>query len=325
MGLLDAFNALNNACSFETAGETLHETPVSEGWQSTVAEDGSVFLDRYAKFTERPKFNPNYDGYISPYANAHWGASSDIMQSLAAGLDMTPVRDRVDPNRVFTSSVASLRTLAADQIKAIRLFERKFFESLNDKGKFGLNEDDIAAMQALTGARNVLTAITKEQVGIQKSVAELKIKQQQAGGGSVDAGKSAGRAASAFDVGRSIMDGIFDVSAPQQTQMNVNFPSMDSDEAATVLDEIVGDAAEVDVRLKYENQDPLTYVAIGDDDNDLEFVTYAKDGTEIPEYPTPTVESLNRSTLDRTAMTIQDGNMVPYTMIPKGSAPPPRE
>ena len=43
-------------------------------------------------------------------------------------------------------------------------------EGLTDRGKFGLNEADIMAMQALTSARSAITAINKEQIAIKKNI-----------------------------------------------------------------------------------------------------------------------------------------------------------
>lgn len=310
MGLLDAFTQMDKECAFESAAESLRPEPVS-AWDYP-ADDQKAWLDRYVHFTERPYFNPNIDGYISPYAYSHWGATSDIMQSLTDTIELMPMKERVDPNRVFTSSISSLRTTAADQIKAVRMFEKKFFESLAEKGKVGLTEDDIAAMQALTTARNTLIAITKEQIGVQKNIAELKIKQQQAGAAGGGSGSTGGgRPANAFDVGRSIMDNLFDVPAPQTapTTTTVAYPAMNADQASSVLDSIITDASKISETVKFENAEPTTYLVIGDDKNDVEFRTYSANNELLEDYPNPQTKI---TSIDYDAKTATDELMVSY-------------
>lgn len=290
MSMLDSFRQADQMQSFEQVAETMQAQPQAE-WDRP-ADDPHVWLDRYAQFSERPKFNPNIDGYISPYASGHWGASSDIMQKLSSQLELGPLQERLDPNKIFTSDIAALRTLAADQIKVIRVFERKLLESLNDKGKFGLNEDDIAAMQALTSARSAITAINKEQIGIKKNIAELKIKQQQQSGQGANPNQvSGGRPSTPFEMGRTIMDTIFDMN-PSQTQVDtatasVNFPTVNPDQASVVLDDIIGEAQSINPTVQYEKDNPTTYVLLGDTDSDYDFITYSASGELLPDYPKP--------------------------------------
>ena len=296
MSMLDSLNALAAAQSFESVNESYHQHPTAEFDRGQT--DPNAWLDRYAKFTTRPGFNPNMDGYFSAYTG-HWGSYSDVMQGFA-GMELGPLQEKVEPNKIFTADIAALKTLAADQGKLVKVFERKVMESLTDKGKFGVNEDDIEAIQALTAARNSLMSIQKEQIGVKKSIAELKIKQQQAAsaGGPGTASTVSGRVASAFDVGRSIMDQIFDSPAASNMQepvVTANYPTVDLDHAASVLDNIV-DAGSVSSTVAYETDEPTTYVVVGESDTDTEFRTYSASGEELPDYPNPTtkIQSVDR-------------------------------
>lgn len=310
MGMLDAFNILNSVQSFESAAEE-YMPKVQAEWDRPM-DDPHVWLDRYDKFSERPKFNPNIDGYISPYASGHWGASSDIIQGIAARMELGPMEEKIDPNKIFTSDIAALKTLAADQIKIVKLFERKLIESLNDKGKFGLNEDDIEAMQALTSARSAITQINKEQIAVKKNIAELKIKQsQQAAAANGTQGQTNPRSISTFEVGRSIMDNIFDAQPMQQQQQQpvvANYPTMDLDQAADVLDNIV-DAGSIAATTVYESSGPTTYVVVGDSDSDTEFVTLSSTGEVLSDYPNPTSKITDVNRQSKTAL---DEFMVSY-------------
>ena len=299
MGLLDTFRSFNDACPFEQVGETINPQQPAE-WDKP-ADDPQVWLDRYAQFKSRPQFNPNVNGYISPYASAHWGSSSDIMQTLSDGFQYGPLQEKVDPNKIFNSDIAALRTLAADQIKVVKVFERKMLESLNDRGKFGVNEDDIAAMQALTSARAAITAINKEQVAIKKNIAELKIKQQQVSGTSTagnNPNQVSGSMTSNYDVGRSIMDQIFDMPIPAAATAEPtvqNYPTMDLEEASNVLENLVN-VSDVPSSIHYESDNPTTYVIVGDSDSDVEFATYSSSGELLSDYPNPTskIQSIDR-------------------------------
>jgi len=287
MGMLDAFNQLNEVRSFEQVNEEYHQQPVSE-WDKNLG-DPNAWLDRYTRFVERPRFNPNMDGYISAYSSGHWGGTTDLMNAFQLSADLGPLQEKVEPNKIFTSDIAALKTMAADQAKIIKVFERKAMESLNDKGKFGLNEDDIEAMQALTSARSTLMSIQEKQINVKKAIAELKIKQQQATGAVGPQQGSTGGKTNVYDIGRSIMDNMFDINiGPQQTEttINANYPTIDVDQASDVLNSIV-DAGNVAATTVFEADKPTTYVVVGDTDSDTEYVTKSKSGEIIEEYPNP--------------------------------------
>lgn len=259
----------------------------------------------------------NMDGYISPYASNNWGGTSAVLSNLDDISRLPPLSDKIDPNRIFTADIAALKTLAADQIKITRMFEKKLVEGLKEKGKVGLNENDIMAMQALTSARSAVTAINKEQIAIKKNIADIRIKQKAAGtggaGGSAVSSNNA-ESTSVYDVGRSILDSIFDAPAmPVTENSNPNqFQSVDVNQASQVLDNIVGDA--VSVNTKYETLNPTTYVVVGESDDDIEFATYSADGELLTDYPNPTSKI---DIIDREAGTAIDDLLVKYPIKQK--------
>ena len=53
MGMLEAFNQLNEVRSFEQVNEEYHQQPVSE-WDKNLG-DPNAWLDRYTRFVERPR------------------------------------------------------------------------------------------------------------------------------------------------------------------------------------------------------------------------------------------------------------------------------
>lgn len=304
MGLLDSLKHIDNTCPFESAAESAKPAVPSISSWDHAAEDSQVWLDRYATFSSRPRFNPNMDGYISPYTGGHWGATSDIMQTLSAGAELGPAQEKIDPNRIFTAELAALKSLAADQVKIKKLFERRLLESLNDKGKFGLNEDDIEAMQALTSAASAIASINKEQIAVKKNIAELKIKQQQQNPGMNPTGPQTTTVSgsSGYVVGQSILNDIFRVTenAPN-TPVVANYPDADLDQASRVLDTITADAA-LSESITYEAAKPTVYVE-GDSIDNAKYVAYSDKTKEILDgYPLPTAKivSFNPETNEAT-------------------------
>lgn len=297
MSMYDAFMAAENANSFEELSIEANPDHQTQPW-GPVDNTLSAWVERYNQLVDRPKFNPNIDGFISPFSFDHWGASSDIMQGLAAKAEALN-SDRLDPNKIFTSDIAQLKTIAASHAKVVRVFEHQLMGSLTEKGKVGLNEDDIEAMQALNSAQSTLANITKEQIAVKKAIAELKIKQQQAAGGAAQESGGGGRALSAFDIGRSIMDNIFDTpSVPQSNQTVItNYPAVDTLQAERVIDNLVnvGDIADT---VKFEADAPKTMVVVDRNGGNPEFVTYASNGEELPDFPNPTaaIQTIDPST-----------------------------
>ena len=310
MSLFDVFSQMNDIKPFESVGEEMSGQYLPGTW-ADVANSSGEWLDHYMAMATRPRFNPNYDGYISPFANMHWGASSDVMQTLAAGANLGPIQEKLDPNRIFTSDIAAFKTLAADQLKVVRIFERRLVESLTEKGKVGLNEDDIEAMQALTSARSAIASINKEQVAIKKNIAELKIKQQQAGT-TPGAPVTGGRSMNAFDIGHGMIDNIFKsaIGTTSPPVVDTNYPSADSAQAAAVLDSIVG-GDQVASTTQFESENPTTYVVLapGDSIENARFATYNSSGDVLVDYPNPTAKIVSIDTEGKTA---NDELMVQY-------------
>ena len=263
--------------------------------------------DEFAGFKSRPVLY-NVDGYISPYATNNWGGTSSIMKTLGDESRLPPLSDKIDPNKIFTSEIAAFRALAADQQKIVKMFEKKLMEGLTERGKFGLNETDIEAMSALTAARGAISNINKEQVAIKKNIADLRIKQNaavsNAGGTSAD-GSETVHSGSAMDVGRSILDSLFDAKPiPQNTPAipEGSYETASVADAAKVIDGIVSDG-EVAASIQYESEKPTTYVIVGETDDDVEFATYSSDGELIVDYPNPNTKITN---IDREAKSAND-------------------
>jgi len=273
--------------------------------------------NQYQGYQTRPVLY-NMDGWISPYASNNWNSSSEIMVALTDESRLPPFENKMDPNKIFSSDIIALRTLAADQQKIVKLFERRLMESLKDKNKMGLTEEDVLAMQALTAARSAVTNIQKEQSSIKKNIAEIRIKQQQAQNnankmnGTVG-GEMTPTPTSTMGLGRSMLDAIFDASGIQVDTNPANIPNADSiqavdlDGASRLLDDIIN--VDVDDHIKYEHLNPTTYVLVGDTDDDIEFATYAENGSLITDYPNPTTSITE---LDREARTAQDSVMNRY-------------
>ena len=311
MDYLSAFQMMDQQRPFVegTYDPTTHQPTYQPPQDST--EMGNIFtLYR----TQQPLYN--VDGYISPYPTNNWdNTSSTILNFIDDQGRLPALEQKLDPNKIYNSDIAALRTLAADQSKITKMFEKRLVESLTDKGKFGLTEDDVIAMQALTSARAAITAINKEQINIKKNIAELKIKQQQnarsgsmMNNGSSDEMSGVGNT---FSEAKNMMDRIFNmpaVTANTTVPANYQAETVSLDRAAEVLVDIIPDVNEL---TKYEAQNPTTYVVIGDTDDDISFETYSEDGTLIENYPKPDVD-IDINSINREAKTAMDTRLVEY-------------
>jgi hypothetical protein len=287
MGIFDAFKQMDQFNSF-TEGSwdpTTHEPQYQDS--SKIQEYYSMY-----KLTQ-----PSYaiDGYISPYPTNNWDTSSGILSYVEDTTRLPALDQRIDPNKIFNSDIAALRALASDQNKIVKMFEKRLTESLTDKGKFGVNEDDINAMQAVTAGRNAIVGITKEQINIKKNIADIRLKQQQQTN-AVQSSVSGSTGPSGIEMGKSFMDRIFDMPARQAaTDIQYSAPSMSIEQASSVIDDLIPKDI-VDSTVAYESMSPKTYVVVGEHDDDAEFVTYDSSGNIIPDYPNPTshIESIDR-------------------------------
>ena len=264
----------------------------------------------------------NLDGYISPYASNNWGASSECLKAILDDGSRLPTltEAKIDPNKIFNSDISALKSLAADQQRITKMFEKKLIEGLSEKGKVGLTEVDIEAMQALTSARSAITSINKEQINIKKNIADIRIKQSQqtmkqatASNSNIDDVKNG---TSSFDVGRSILDSLFDSPSVNTPPSNMNmdpnsFVTQTEDSASTVIDGIVSNVGGVNVYTQYESSTPTTYVVMSrhGSDSDYEFETYSESGELIPDYPKP---STKITSIDRESGTCVDDLLIQY-------------
>lgn len=252
----------------------------------------------------------NMDGFISPYASNNWGGTTNILQYLDDSSRLPAIENKIDPNKIFSSEINACRALAADQQKITKLFEKKLMESLTERGKTGLTEDDVEAMSALTAARSAIAAINKQQVDIKKNITDIRIKQNQntsAAAAQANSPTGGDKSLGAIAIGRSMLDSIFDApSGNNNTVPQEAYPVANVDQASKVLDELV---PSVGAGIQHESLEPTTYVVVGDDNNDVEFATYAADGRLIADYANPEARI---TTIDPVAKVATDEYMVSY-------------
>ena len=250
----------------------------------------------------------NMDGYISPYASNNWGGTNSILQYLDDSSRLPALDNKIDPNKIFTAEIKGLRALEADQMKLIKLAERKLIESLAEKGKVGLTEEDIEALSAITSGRAAIANMTKERVAIKKNIADIRIKQNSVAPNTAsNPNTPLGSGSNSMDIGRSILDSIFDT--PTSTMMpmtNIDYTPSNVGQAEAVLDSLVPN---VNQNLGFESMEPTTFVMVGDTDDDVEFMTFNKDGNIIPDFKNPDVDIVS---VDRDANKAYDQFMVEY-------------
>lgn len=258
----------------------------------------------------------NLDGYVNPQPYFNWGNCSPVIAQMSEDARAIINPDKIEPHKIFTSEVQSLRKISSDQHRIIKMFEKKFMECITEKGKFGLTEEDVLAFNALIQARSQLTANTKEQVAIKKSIAELKIKQNQAMKQAATAGGkdgvSGGEVTSMDAVGKSVLDNIFNMdftnTAPAPSPVGNEFENVSPVDASSILDALIPNS-DVSAHIRYESMQPKTYVVIGQDENDVEFQTYSASGELIPDYPNPTSKITN---IDKDTGKATDDLLVQY-------------
>lgn len=264
--------------------------------------------------------NSGLGGFISPY-ESHWTGPVTVMGNLE-DLVQFEKPNKVDPNKIYNTDIAALKALQQDQQKIVKLFETRLRESLNERGKMGLTEEDILAMQAVTAGRTAIANIQKEQISIKKNISDTRIKQYQLEQNDVKISSKAqggdgGFSGSTYDVGRSILDNIFDSALPvpapsqmPQSTMSIN-PAADAAAAASVIDSIINLDTNTPSAIQYESQDPTTYVTVNSSGENASFETYAKDGGLIENYPNPSSKIVK---IDVDAGTATDDLLVTYPL-----------
>jgi hypothetical protein len=162
MSLADIYSCFNKYGTTESEETYVEPNP-----------SGSAQCPSWEGNYETLRTQPTYyrlNQYMSPYISSHWESSSPVMRTMNDMSLLPPLSDKIDPNKIFNSDITALNATAADQLRTLKAFEKKFMESINDKNKFGLTEDDVAAFQAITAARNAITSITKEKIAVKKTL-----------------------------------------------------------------------------------------------------------------------------------------------------------
>lgn len=311
MSLLDSFNAMSNQL-----GNPSESFQSMSDYTPTYTEPAIAPVGWEEEFKGVRTYPTLYqlDGYISPQPFMNWGTNSPVISQMAEDARNIIEPQKLDPNKIFTSEIQSLRKISSEQYRVIKMFEKKFMECITEKGKFGLTEEDIEAFNALMSARGQLANTTKEQVAIKKNIAELKIKQnqaiKQAMGAQAGSSGDNGPMTSTDAIGRSVLDNIFNVnfdSTPQVAPSN-DYVSMSASDASSILDSLIP-SDNVSSYIQYESMQPKTYVVIGKDENDIEFQTYSSSGELIPDYPNPTSKITN---IDKDTGKATDDLLVQY-------------
>lgn len=315
---MNPFELMNAAA--EMSQDVIEQTEQQEA----VYQDPTKYANYFDTYKAQPMYYPNAGSFISQYDYDNWGGISGIISSFdeAARTPLINQDNKLDPNKIYTSELAALRSSAADQVRITKLFEKKLMESLKDKDKFGLNENDIMAMQSLTAAKSALTSITKEIIGVKKNISELRVKQQQfadkASNGMVDGGVVPTTSGSLDNV--RLLDSIFEssISTPIDvdnigTDYSDEEISKDIDRAVAVIDNVLP-TDEIDPYIQNERRHPKVVVEI-DEAGDLpRYVTYADNGEVLDNYPAPAAKIVN---IDRDKMIATDSTERQYPVIIK--------
>ena len=220
-----------------------------------------------------------------PYQSMYFGSSIGVVNAVEDP-SFIPVQDRrVDPNKIFSSDIQAAKTVTAEQTKMKNLFGKRLQESLTEKGKVGLTEEDVLAMQAYTAANNAIVSSINQQVNTKKVIAELRIKQQQQNNATAsvantntDAGNKYG--ASTMDIGRSMMDSLFEAASRYpdavNSPVNYNAPTIDPD---SIDSEFLPSTSE---QIEFESSGIRTAVVIrGGREETAEYVHIRDDNTII--------------------------------------------
>ena len=263
-----------------SSGQTLPNA----GYYNTFSND-LPWEEAWKGFKSRPILY-NIEGYMSPYTSDNWTKTNVMLADMDDRLRIPIVEDRIDPNRILNAELNSLNVLAADQAKTLKMFERRFNESITEKGKYGLTEEDIEAMAAITSARAAIVSITKERSAIKKNMAELKIK-QAANSGAVAASNApqAGKPGDNTDFGLLMLDNIFktpDAPVPGSIPTtSVGYTQTTGVGAADIIDAVVPEVAE-GVRNEANG---ITIYAVADNNtsDDFVFEAYDKNGVYVPD------------------------------------------
>lgn len=320
MNLGEMFGMLDNSPSYQQQSQQSVDTygydPFTQPPEPQYQDQPSMsWEEAFSNFKTTPVLY-NMDGFISPYSSNNWGSNSKLLQYIDDQSRLPALENKIDPNKIFTAEINSLRALEADQSKLIKMMEKKLYESISEKGKVGLTEEEIEALSAITSGRNAIASMANARVTIKKNIADIRIKQNQ--NANVPAGNTAGNGGyggSTMDIGRSMLDKIFEVPAGTSNlpTTNIDYSPISASDAGRVLDDLVPN---VGSNIRFEGQEPKTYVVVGENDTDITFETYDSEGRLIPDYPAPDVDT-SSITIDRDGHKAVDGYLVEYPLKEK--------
>ena len=310
MGLADIYSSFDKYGEINNTDSEV-STPVS-GYQSLPSWEGSY---------EALKTQPTYyrlNQYISPYASSHWESSSPVLKTLNDEHLIPPLSDKLDPNKIFSSDLTALRATAADQLRIVKVFEKKLLESLNDKNKFGLTEEDIEAMQALTAARNAIASLQKEQVSVKKNIADIRLKQQLNNNTNNGNGYSgpADLHSNPNEFGTSVLDALFATASAGQTiptEAPQVYTTANVDAAADMIDDLI----HPNLNIEKERNNIQTVVVVRDNATEPEFANVDANGNLVDNQEG--LPSAKITEFDLVAKNAKDEYGRPYKVIELGN------
>jgi hypothetical protein len=221
---------------------------------------------------------------FEPYASMYFGSSIGVVNAVEDPSFIPIVDRRVDPNKIFSADIQASKTATADLKKMQAIFGKRLQESLTEKGKVGLTEEDVLAMQAYTAANNAIVSSINQQVTTKKVIAELRIKQQQQQSNSNNSNTTVESGSrynsSPMDIGRSMMDHMFETISrypdASNNTVDYNAPTVDPD---TITNDILPTAGE---NIEFESSGITTSVIVrGSRDETAEYVHTRDDGSII--------------------------------------------
>jgi len=128
MSLLNAFNAMSNA-----VGDTAESFQSMTDYQPTYTESPAVTPVGWEEEFKGIRLYPslyNFDGFISSQPYSNWGTASPIIAQMAEDMRNIIEPNKIEPNKIFTAETQQLRKISADQLRIIKMFEKKFMGGL---------------------------------------------------------------------------------------------------------------------------------------------------------------------------------------------------
>lgn len=275
MSMLDM---LNNCMAYTPQPTQADETTIMTQAQNELIDPIHGFEGFYNYMKSEPTYYGT-TGYVGPYMSHHWESGTPMLRSLNEEF-ILPTNNKVDPNKIFNSDIQGLNAIAADQQKILKLFEGKLKEALTDKNKFGITEEDVLGIQAITAARTAIANIAKARIDVKKIIADLRIKQQQVDN-SISGGNNGGLTGDSKGgtmMGTDVLDALFTANAmPMQTLPPEEYSTASVDSAANLLDSIVSTNPNID----NERRGVETYVVIGETASDTSFAMFDENNNQI--------------------------------------------